>query len=642
MGLVVDNQRRKRNVAVSCVAIVLLPLCLEGTTPNLTVLRDETAQVTQVLSYSDAQVSAALAQAPHLSTPLPEALRIGYPVPLAAYGSGAAVGDTRTLHFSGAEHKPPGDIVVRITASAPGHMASEVTKNETKLASWLQWTSLRSRLARGRCDPYVGDVDDALSAAAGPRLVFWAVAARGRTAGRRLYDRRQCDAAAMNAPWTAAEIVRAGALYVPLLLALAAGLFRFGRAHPRLFPAVLLSTLWTLPSLLLLQQGNLHAHWWSYAPAPATLRGMPLELFFGWAILWGVLPALTLPSTRKQWALPVAAALLGALDLVIMPRLRAAVVLHPNWLYGEAVALGLVLVPALLLAHTTRQNTWLRSRAALQLVLAAGLFLYLVPEIAFALQPGRHWRPLLALPRWQLDLALEILFLLALPGVSAIQEFVQRGRGTPIPYDPPTRLVLTGIYRYLANPMQFSCALVMVAWAALLRDVSLLLPAALAVVYSAGIARWDEREDLHRRFGQPWVDYRAAVRDWLPRLRPAGPAATIYFAQSCGACSEVRGWLERRQPSALAFLAAESLPYGSTDRLLYVPEDGASEQGTRAFARALEHIHLGYALAGFLLRLPSIAFLTQLVMDAAGFGPRTLPEQCSTFGQETAAGSLRE
>ena len=140
VGLIVDHQRRK-SVTLSCIAVVLLPLCLEGTTPSLTFPRDETASVTRTLPFSSAQVAAALAQSPHLATPLPAVLRIGYPVPLAAYGSGAAVGDTRTIHFSGAEHKPPGDIVVRITASTPGHLASEVTRNETKLASWLQWTS---------------------------------------------------------------------------------------------------------------------------------------------------------------------------------------------------------------------------------------------------------------------------------------------------------------------------------------------------------------------------------------------------------------------------------------------------------------------------------------------------------------------
>ncbi|HWW60101.1 MAG TPA: hypothetical protein VN181_01925, partial [Thermoanaerobaculia bacterium] len=34
-----------------------------------------------------------------------------------------------------------------------------------------------------------------------------------------------------------------------------------------------------------------------------------------------------------------------------------------------------------------------------------------------------------------------------------IWEFAWRGRGTPAPFDPPRRLVVTGFYRFVRNPM---------------------------------------------------------------------------------------------------------------------------------------------------------------------------------------------
>jgi hypothetical protein len=189
--------------------------------------------------------------------------------------------------------------------------------------------------------------------------------------------------------------------------------------------------------------------------------------------------------------------------------------------------------------------------------------------MAFAMRPGLGWQPLLQLPPWQRQVLLQVIFLCAVPGVGAVMEFAQRGLGTPIPYDPPKRLVDSGIYRYVVNPMQLSCAIVMLLWAALLRNSWLGIAAALSVVYSAGIARWDEGTDLEQRFGEEWRVYRAAVRDWRLRWRPhhAGPPAKIYIAATCGPCSEVREWLEARRPVGLRIVDAETLPADSIRRM---------------------------------------------------------------------------
>jgi protein-S-isoprenylcysteine O-methyltransferase Ste14 len=157
------------------------------------------------------------------------------------------------------------------------------------------------------------------------------------------------------------------------------------------------------------------------------------------------------------------------------------------------------------------------------------VFLFLLPEIVFALRPGAGWAPLLDQASWLRQLSIQMLLLLAVPGVSAVMEFANRGRGTPIPYDPPQRLVTSGMYRYIANPMQVSCAAVMLLWAGILRNGWMVLAAAMATIYSAGVAEWDERLDLELRFGDAWRTYRREVRNWRPRWRPSpsgGPART--------------------------------------------------------------------------------------------------------------------
>jgi hypothetical protein len=62
------------------------------------------------------------------------------------------------------------------------------------------------------------------------------------------------------------------------------------------------------------------------------------------------------------------------------------------------------------------------------------------------------WRHNIAAGSWYRQLAAQSICLLALPGVAAVMEFAGRGLGTPTPYDPPKRLVTSGVYRYCANP----------------------------------------------------------------------------------------------------------------------------------------------------------------------------------------------
>jgi protein-S-isoprenylcysteine O-methyltransferase Ste14 len=414
---------------------------------------------------------------------------------------------------------------------------------------------------------------------------------------------------------------RAAALYLPLTAAALAGLLV--RRTPRRFPAILLSVLWTATTLLALQRMDQCLGWWSFPLPGVSLRGMPLELYLGWVILWGVLPQLAFTRRPLLWS----ATVMTLLDLLAMPLCRAVVRLGSHWLIGEATAVLLVLVPGLCIARWTEEDTHLRARAALQTVTAGLLFLFFVPEVAFALRPGRGWAPLLAMEGHRRQILIQLLLVLALPGVAAVMEFAQRGHGTPIPFDPPKRLVSSGIYRYVANPMQLSCGVVMLLWAAMLRNSWVAMAAAMSAIYSAGIAEWDEREDLNHRFGAEWQHYRSNVRNWLPRWRPyqAGADAKLYIAASCGPCSQLRAWLEARSPAGLEIVDAETLPAGTIRRMRYEPGDGCSAvDGVRALGRALEHLNLAWTIAGAALRLPLVWQGVQLVMDASGLGPREL------------------
>jgi protein-S-isoprenylcysteine O-methyltransferase Ste14 len=424
-------------------------------------------------------------------------------------------------------------------------------------------------------------------------------------------------------------IIRAASLYFPVTLAFVITLIRPRRA--RLFASALLGFVWCLPTLIALQLLNLQSGWWQFHAVGGLFRGMPIEMYLGWAVLWGVVPAVSLPEASISWRVVV----FLLLDLSLMPWCAPVVTLNREWLFGEVVAATFVLIPAQLLARWTLLGVEVKGRALLQVITAGGVFLFLLPEVIFASRPGSGWTALWAQPAWVRSFEFQLVFLLAIPGISAVQEFAERGGGTPIPYDPPQRLVTSGFYRYAANPMQVSCAVVLACWGVVLRNGLVAAAGVMTFLYSLGLAAWDEREDMTGRFGASWEEYRQNVKPWRVRWRPwnanKAPAARLYIAETCGPCLEVRRWFNRRGVTGLEIIAAEEHPSRDLERMTYDPMDGSYEaEGARAFARGLEHINFAWAFAGALLRLPGIAHFAQVVMDASGAGPRTIPRRCET------------
>jgi len=141
IGLAVDYGRRRRSTTLSCVAIIILPMCLEGVVPQLTFNRAQTVSATRIIAAPIDEVEQALAQTPDIRQPLPRFLRIGFPHPLATSGGGLAIGDVRTIHFSGAEGDPPGDLIVRVAERRPGYARVDTVSDSSKLTQWIRWTS---------------------------------------------------------------------------------------------------------------------------------------------------------------------------------------------------------------------------------------------------------------------------------------------------------------------------------------------------------------------------------------------------------------------------------------------------------------------------------------------------------------------
>jgi len=104
--------------------------------------------------------------------------------------------------------------------------------------------------------------------------------------------------------------------------------------------------------------------------------------------------------------------------------------------------------------------------------------------------------------------------------VNSFVQFALVGLGTPAPIAPPTKLVVSGQYRHVRNPMYVAVLLILIGQ-------SLLLGSAAVVRYSLVV--WAlfhafvllyEEPTLAARFGPSYEAYRKHVGRWWPRLRP--------------------------------------------------------------------------------------------------------------------------
>lgn len=419
----------------------------------------------------------------------------------------------------------------------------------------------------------------------------------------------------MTPPDGSEALVRGAALYLPIALAVA--LAGWTRPDRRRWGAVLLATVWNAVGLLVVNLLAVRAGWWRFDAGAPLVAGIPADLWVGWALVWGAVAAL---APRRSG--PLVGAALVAADLVLMPLGEPVVVLGPSWLAGEALAVATCLVPGLLLARWTAADERLGARVALQVLAFAGAVYLVLPALVFS-WTGEGWGALLGRPRWQFVVAALVAGPFAAMAVQAVLEFARAG-GTPFPLDPPKRLVRSGPYAYLANPMQAGATVLLVAWGVLLASPAIVAAAAMATVFSAGLATWSEELDLRTRFGEDWSGYRQRVRSWLPTWRPAvAPPATAYVAAGCEPCEAVGGFLGRRRPAGVALVPAQVCA-DPLVRITYEDEVGRAS-GIAAIGRTLERVHLGWAAISWIARLPVIAPALQLIADAVGAGPRDLP-----------------
>ena len=107
--------------------------------------------------------------------------------------------------------------------------------------------------------------------------------------------------------------------------------------------------------------------------------------------------------------------------------------------------------------------------------------------------------------------------------LDSFARFAIQGFGTPAPIAPPRHLVVTGLYRYVRNPMYVAVASLVFGQGLLFGNLRVLqYGLAVAVGFHLFVLIYEE-PTLRSKFGNEYDVYCKNVRRWWPRVKPWKP-----------------------------------------------------------------------------------------------------------------------
>lgn len=157
-------------------------------------------------------------------------------------------------------------------------------------------------------------------------------------------------------------------------------------------------------------------------------------------------------------------------------------------------------------------------------IFGSAVFLMVAPGFIAGLVPWwiTHWRletPFFGMPVFRF--AGSGLIALGVSGIlDSFARFAVQGLGTPAPAFPTRHLVITGLYRYVRNPMYVAVVSTILGQGLLLGNADLIEYGALVwVLFHAFVLAYEE-PTLRAKFGSEYKRFCAGVPRWIPRLTP--------------------------------------------------------------------------------------------------------------------------
>lgn len=186
------------------------------------------------------------------------------------------------------------------------------------------------------------------------------------------------------------------------------------------------------------------------------------------------------------------------------------------WSGNFAVGLSPPFVEKMFRRSVEAKTSWLLVKTLMQIVVVWTLILFVFPSLIVLIEAKLGIAQFIF--PFQKIIAAVLFILISLVGVSGAFTMAKIGRGTPLPMDTANKLVVSGIYSFVRNPMAISGIGQGLAVGLFLGSPLVLLYALMGGAIWQIIFRQLEEADLHKKFGADFEKYRENVRCWIPRL----------------------------------------------------------------------------------------------------------------------------
>ena len=146
-------------------------------------------------------------------------------------------------------------------------------------------------------------------------------------------------------------------------------------------------------------------------------------------------------------------------------------------------------------------------------IAGSALFMVLAPGTVAGLVPW--W-----ISRWQFEPHSPLWLPLQIVGAAMITTGALVLLGTPAPTFPTRQLVVTGLYRYVRNPMYIAVVALIVGQGLIFANIRVLEYGALIwLAFHLFVVSYEEPA-LHKSFGPEYETFCRHVSRWRPRLHP--------------------------------------------------------------------------------------------------------------------------
>jgi protein-S-isoprenylcysteine O-methyltransferase Ste14 len=156
-------------------------------------------------------------------------------------------------------------------------------------------------------------------------------------------------------------------------------------------------------------------------------------------------------------------------------------------------------------------------------IIGSAVFLVIAPGFVAGLVPWwiSHWQfetPFPAMPFFRLIGGI----LVTMGAIGLLDSFIRfavQGLGTPAPIFPTRHLVVSGLYRYVRNPMYVAVASAILGQGLIFGNVRLLAYGGIVWLLFHLFVLLYEEPALRASFGSEYDSFRAEVPRWIPRLK---------------------------------------------------------------------------------------------------------------------------